>query len=205
MLRHMCVLLSLILACGLLAIAGNKKKHVLPAAVMNAQTVFVLVDPQAGISPDAPLANRTAQEDVEKALMKWGRVKPVMDMQTADLVITIRKGSGKAAQATVGRLPTNDRPVVAESTGDTTRVGVQQGRPPGMPGGPQATAPHPQAEVGGSDDMLVVYVGHGERPLERLSVWRYSAQDALQSPEVPAMGKFRKAIEDSEKQQQSKP
>jgi len=53
MLRHLCILLSLILACCSPAMAGNKKKHVLPAAVTSAQTVFVLIDPQAGTSPDA--------------------------------------------------------------------------------------------------------------------------------------------------------
>jgi len=137
--------------------------------------------------------------------MKWGRLKPVLDMQSADLVITVPKGSGKVAQSTIGGLPTNDRPVTGESTGDSTRIGVQQGHPPGMPGGPQDTAPRPQAEVGGSDDMFVVYIGHADHPLERPSVWRYWAQDALQSPEVPAVAKFRKAIDDSEKQQQSRP
>lgn len=197
--RHMRVLLSLILVFTSVAIAGNKKKHVLPACVINARTVVVLIDPQAGTSASSPLANKTAQQDVEKALMKWGRLTPVMETQTADLVIVIRKGSGKVAQATIAGLPTNDRPVVGESTDGSTRVGVQQGRPPGgFPSGPQDTTPHPQAEVGTPDDMFVVYQGHADRPLERPSIWRYSAQDALQSPAVPAVDKFRKAIEESE-------
>jgi hypothetical protein len=207
MLRHMRVLLSLILVFTPVAIAGNKKKHMLPAYVINARTVVVLIDPRAGTSTTSPLANRTAQQDVEKALMKWGRLTPVMETQTADLVIVIRKGSGKVAQATIGGLPTNDRPVVGESTDGSTRVGVQQGRPPGgLPSGAQDTTPHPQAEVGAADDMFVVYQGHVDRPLERPSIiWRYSAQDALESPAVPAVDKFRKVIEESEKQQQAKP
>ena len=46
--------------------------------------------------------------------MKWGRFTPVMDTQTADLVITVRKGSGKIVQPTIGGLATNDRPVVVQ-------------------------------------------------------------------------------------------
>ena len=65
-----------------------------------------------GTSTTAPMPNKTAQEDVEKALMKWGRFTPVLDTQTADLLITVRKGSGKIVQPTIGGLPTNDRPVI---------------------------------------------------------------------------------------------
>jgi len=47
--------------------AGNeKKKPVLPVPVLNARTVAVIIDPDAGISPSAPMANKNAQEDVEK-------------------------------------------------------------------------------------------------------------------------------------------
>jgi len=45
MLRHMRVLLSLILVFTPVAIAGNKKKHMLPAYVINARTVVVLIGP----------------------------------------------------------------------------------------------------------------------------------------------------------------
>src|SRR6266403_1328604 len=89
------VALVLVLLFASPIVAGNKKKVVLPAYVLNARTVVVLIDPNAGISPEAPLANKTAQEDVEKALAKWGRWSPVLDASTADLVIAIRKGSGK--------------------------------------------------------------------------------------------------------------
>ena len=55
--------------------------------------------------------------------MKWGRFTPVMDTQTADLVITVRKGSGKMVQPTIGGLPTNDRPVVVQPTDSGIRLG----------------------------------------------------------------------------------
>src|SRR6059036_3068618 len=114
MLVRIRVLSLLILVFSSLGIAGDKKKIVLPAYVLKARTVVVLIDPNAGTSLTSPLANKTAQEDVEKALMKWGRFAPVMDTQTADLVITVRKGSGKIVQPTIGGLPTNDRPVVVQ-------------------------------------------------------------------------------------------
>lgn len=112
MLVRMRVVLLLPLLFTALAVAGNKKKVVLPAYVLKARTVVVLIDPDAGVNPEAPLANKTAQEDVEKAPAKWGRLTPVLDTQTAGLVITIRKGSGKIVQQTVGGMPTNDRPVI---------------------------------------------------------------------------------------------
>jgi hypothetical protein len=52
-----------------------------------------------------------------------------METQTADLLIIVRKGSGKLVQPTVGGLPTNNRPVVAEASDTDIRVGAQQGHP----------------------------------------------------------------------------
>src|ERR1700730_12101178 len=130
---RMRVALVLALLFAPLIVAGNKKKVVLPAYVLNARTVVVLIDPNAGISPEAPLANKTAQEDVEKALAKWGRLSLVLDPQSADLVITIRKGSGKIVHETVAGMPTNDRPVIVQPTDTGIRVGAQKGRPPGAP------------------------------------------------------------------------
>src|SRR3974377_617628 len=90
-----------------------------------------------------PLANRSAQDDVEKALAKWGRLQLVLvDGSNADLVITVRKGNGKIAQKTVGGEPTGDRPVVVVPSDNGIHVGVQQGRPPdSTQPPPQATAP----------------------------------------------------------------
>jgi hypothetical protein len=76
MLFRMRALLCLLLLFASLAVADKKKKVVLPPYVLAARTVVVLIDPNTGISPSSPLANKTAQEDVEKALMKWGRLNP---------------------------------------------------------------------------------------------------------------------------------
>src|SRR6266550_1501993 len=168
MLFRMRVVILFVLAFGSLAIAGDRKKILLPAYVLQARTVLVLIDPSAGTSVIAPMANKTAQEDVEKALIKWGRFTPVLDTQTADLVITVQKGSGKIVQPTIGGLPTNDRPVVVQPTDSGIRLGGQKGRPPdSTQPAPQDTNPHPQTEIGPSEDMFVVYEGHVDGPLDR--------------------------------------
>src|SRR5437879_11664372 len=91
MLVRMRVSFLLILVFSSLAIAGDKKKILLPAYVLKARTVLVLIDPDVGTSMTSPLANKTAQADVEKALMKWGRLTPVLEGQPADLVMTVLK------------------------------------------------------------------------------------------------------------------
>jgi hypothetical protein len=167
---------------------------------------LVLIDPVAGTFMTSPLASKTAQEDVEKALTKWGWLAPVMETQTADLVITVRKGSGRIVEPTIGGLPTNNRPVIVQPTGDGIRIGVQQGTPTDGPQtAPQDTKPYPQTEVGSPEDIVVVYQGHVDGPLERTPAWRYAAKDALHSPNVPAVAEFRKTIEEAEKQQKDKP
>lgn len=166
----------------------------------------MVIDPQAGAAIDAPNANRTAQQDVEKAIMNWGRFTLAMEAFTADLIITVRRGNGKIAQPTIGGLPQN-RPVIFEPTETGGRIGVSQGRPPtaGDPTSPQAPNPSPQVEVGEPDDTFAVYRGNREAPLESSAVWRYTAKNALQSPGVPAVEKFREAIDEAEKQQAEKP
>src|SRR5215510_6620359 len=196
---HVRVILPLSVLSASLVFAGNNRKPILPAYVVNARTVLVLIDPDAGTSMSAPLANKKAQDDVEKALMKWGRLHPVMDSLTADLVITVRKGSDKIVQPTVGGLPTNDRPVIVQPTDNGIRVGGQKGQPPGTPDSTQT--PGPQTEVAPREDVFAVYEGHGSK-LEHPPVWRYAKKDALRSPSVPAVDEFRKAIEEAEKQQQ---
>jgi len=186
-----------------LAFAGGDKKPVLPEYVLRAETVFVLIDPDAGTSTTSPMANQKARDDVEKALMKWGRFRMAMNAGVADLVVVVRKGSGKIVQPTIGGLPTNDRPVIVQPTDNGGRIGGQRGRPPGSTDpAPQDTHPAPQIEAGMSDDMFVVYHGGEGNPLDGPPVWRYAAKDALKSPSVPAVAEFRKAIEEAEKQQQ---
>lgn len=206
MLVRMRVLGLLALLFASLAISGKKKEILLPDYVLKAHTVLVIIDPHAGTSATSPLANRTAQDDVEKALMKWGRLAPVVEGLPADLVITVRKGSGKIVQPTIGGEPTDDRPVIVQPTDSGIRIGGQQGRPPGATQPPQQdTKPRPRMEAGPAEDMFVVYEGGVDRRLDGASAWHYTGKDALRSPDVPAVGEFRKIIEAAEKQQKSKP
>ncbi len=57
------------------------KKSSLPEYVLRATTVRVVVDPDAGEPVDHPMANAIARDNVEKALMEWGRLQLVMDGQ----------------------------------------------------------------------------------------------------------------------------
>jgi hypothetical protein len=195
--------LSVLVVCASWAQGSKDKEPTFPAYLLRAETVFVLIDPEAGTSASAPLANQKARDDVEKALMNWGRFRLAVNQGVADLVIVVRKGSGRVVQPTIGGLPTNDRPVIVQPTESGTRLGGQKGRPPGSTDpAPQDTRPTPQIEAGVADDMLVVYQGGVGNPLDGPPAWRYVNKDALKSPNVPAVAEFRKAIEKAEKQQQ---
>ena len=206
MARHWSSLIALFVLLTASLQAKDKKK-ILPAYVLKARTVLVVVDPYTGISPANPNENRMAREDVEKALMNWGRFNLVMDAQTADLVISVRRGHGNVVNPTIGGVP-NDRPVIVQPNDSGIRVGGQQGKntPLTDPSVTPPTEPHPQTEVGPSQDTLTVYRGQVEYPLDDPPIWRYAAKDALSSPKVPAVEQFRKAMEETEKQlSQKKP
>jgi hypothetical protein len=200
-----------LLSMSCLSAAGKDKKEVLlPADVLNARSVLVVIDPASGVALDNPLANRTAQEDVEKALMNWGRFDLATNVSTADLVISVRRGNGKVVQPTVGGIPTNDRPVIFEPPDSGGRIGSRTGNSPSIGNSPDSPSNHPtpQLEVGPAQDMFVVYRGNRENQDEALdssAVWRYIAKDAPRSPDVPAVDVFRKLIAESEKQLARKP
>ena len=200
MARHWSSLIALVVLLTTSLQAKDKKK-ILPAYVLQARTILVVIDPDAGTSPANPNENRMAREDVEKALMNWGRFRTVMDAQTADLVISVRRGHGKVVTPTIGGVP-NDRPVLVQPNDSGIRIGAQQGKntPVTDPTVAPPAGPHPQTEVGPSEDTLTVYRGQVEYPLDAPPVWRYTGKDALSSPAVPAVGQFRKIIEETEKQ-----
>ena len=176
--------------------AKNKKKQLLPDYVLRAERVLVVIHPDANESVTNPMANRTARDEVERAITKWGRFNLVMDAQTADLIIAVRKGNKSGP--VISHSPADDRPVI-----------LQPGRPPDLtepfPGGSGNRGPQLGSQVGSSDDTFEVYRGGGEYPLDTAPVWRYIAKGSLDSPQVAAVEQFRKAIEESEKQHQQKP
>lgn len=197
-------LFSLLLLATLLAVPANakdKKKSSLPEYVLRASTVLVVVSPGAGEPVDNPMANATARENVEKALMEWGRLRPVLDGEESDLVIAVRTGSGKMMQPTIKGGPIDNRPGVAQGTDSSIRIGAQQGHPAGDPSmGPQ-NGPHMSNEIGPSNDMFEVYRGGIQDPLDSPAVWRYIAKDCLRAPNVSAVEEFRKAMAEAEKPQ----
>jgi hypothetical protein len=210
-------LLTILISVVSLSVAVAKKKPQVPDYILKARTVCVVIDPDAGTSLSDPLGNKTAQDEVEKALMKWARFQLVQEPGRADLVIVIRKGAGKPVDRTIGNLPTNDRPGTAQQTDNAIRLGGQKGRAPGSPDQtmPQDTRAEQQTEVGNAvaDDSFIVYgPGNGPGPemgstagsqtLDRNIGWRSQGKNLLKSPEIPAVSDFRKAVEETEKQQQ---
>lgn len=185
------------------AAAKDKKKSTLPEDVLRAQTVRVVIDPEAGEPLDQPNANAVARDNVEKALMEWGRFRLMMDGQESDLLISIRTGNGQSVRPTVKGGPIDQRPGVAQSTDSSIRIGGQQGRPPMSDPGtyPQNQGPGISNEVGPSDDMFTVYRGNMGDPQDSPPVWRYLKKDCLRmtATQVPAVEEFRKAIAEAEK------
>ena len=183
-----------------LAPAKNKKKQVLPDYVLKAQTVAVVIHPYAGEPPTNPTANRTAEDNVERALMQWGRFRLVTDAQVADLVIAVRKGH--AGGQTVNNSPTDNRPLIIQQGDGNVRVGAQQGQPSDLtypvPSGPGQRMPQVGNEIGPSQDIFEVYQGGVEYPLDAPSIWRYTGKDALDGPQVAAVEQFKNAISESE-------
>lgn len=180
----------------------KKEKQPLPDVVLKAQTVFVTIQPGANEPVSDMWANQKAVKDVEEALMKWGRFRLALNAETADIVIAVMKGSGKAASPTVGGGPVDSRPVILDKTDNQIRIGGQQGRPPDAT---QTNDPntdgraHPGMQIGNEDDLLKVYLGNVQHPLDSSPVWSYMGHDALRAPSVPAVEQFRKAVEESEK------
>src|SRR5579862_1473388 len=197
---------SLLLVIALLlspsANAKDKKnKPILSADVLRAQTVLVMISPDAGERLDDPAGNRRAQEDVERSLTKWGRFRIVNEVSAADLIFTVRKGNGRMVNPTIANSPIDNRPVIFQPGADSDRIGAQHGQLPGMnqPGVPQDSEPRAQTEIGSSEDTIEVYRGDVDMPLDRSPVWRYSAKDALRPPSVSAVEQFHNAVDQSEK------
>ena len=187
-------------------LAKDRNKVVLPKYILLAKTVSVLIDPNAGVEVTDPQANRTAQKDVEAALLHWGRFEPVIDSATADLLIVVRKGNGKAVNATIPAPQQNRRPGVIDGTDTSILIGGQRGNQPNTPNEPDTSArgaPRPQTEIGEAEDSFLVYEGQhtGEQKdaLDTSPGWRYVGKDSLRAHNVPAVDAFRKAIADAEK------
>jgi hypothetical protein len=217
--RAYAVAMAASLLLPLLTFAKDKSKTTLPTYVLQAHTVSIIIDPDAGVSLQDPQANQVAQRDVETALLNWGRYQPILDGPTADLIIVVRRGTGKLAGGTVYDPRQGRRPVVIDPTDTGIDVGAQRGQPPpyagDVPDASQGSAsgplndpmnrqidprPHPQAEIGNSaaEDSFIVYRGKIDNPLAASPVWRYQAKNALKPHTVPAVDVFRKAVAEAD-------
>jgi hypothetical protein len=194
------LVLSLLVSFGF---AKDKAKKTMPAYVLRARTVAVIIEPGAGISIDDPRANEVAQKDVEAALLNWGRFDPVLTTQTADLIIVLRKGSGRQVDETIPDSRQNGRPGAITPSDNGVSVAGQHGPQPSVsdePGGGSGQVPRqPEMEIGEADDLFVVYEGGVEHPLDAPPAWRYVGKDGLFPHTVPAVAAFRKAVADAEK------
>ena len=197
------------IALALIAVAltpafAKNDKPILPQYILSAHTVCILIDPAAGISVSDPNANQTAQRDVEAALLKWGRFTTVLSTEDADLVIVLRRGHGRLADATISDPRQNSRPGSVTRTDDGISIGAQHGTPP--PGTRGASTPQdghstaaPQAEIGTTDDSFQVFEGKKEYGSSDTPGWRWIHKNVLHPHDVPAVDEFRKAIEAAEK------
>jgi hypothetical protein len=203
--KRLSALMSLFLLAAPYGFA--KPKSVLPAYVVQARTVTVLIDPDAGLSLQDPQANRVAQKDVEMALTDWGRFSLVLAKQTADLIVVMRRGHDQMVDQTLSDPRQNNRPGVITTTDDSVMVGGQRGRQPDLTGsnanGQQGG--QPQTEIGPTEDIVSVYRGDVKDPLNAPAVWRYAAKDGLRPHGVPAVAEFRKAVAEADKAAVKKP
>jgi hypothetical protein len=196
--------MGLLMAVPVLA---KSKDKTLPPYILQAHTVAVLIDPSAGMDPEDPQANRIAQNDVETALMNWGRFQRVMGTQGADLIIVIRRGHRRLVDATITDPMQNNRPGSINATDNGMGVGAQTpNRQPNMgdPNGAgqqsqQRPTTQPQMEIGGTDDSFVVFDGTLAKPLNGSPGWRYMAPDGLRPHSVPAVEEFKKAVAAADK------
>jgi len=199
---------ALAIAAFSAANAKKKDKAYLPAFVLKAQTVLVVILPDSGEPLNDMTANRKAQEEVEKAFMKWGRYRLALDADQADLVVGVRKGTGKVANPVIRGGPIDSRPGTIETSDNQIRIGVQQGHPPDVSDPTGSSAPndkvHPGMEAGAADDTFQVFQGGMQYPLDNPPVWRLTMKDGLKAPSVAAVAAFRKAVEESEKAAQQK-
>jgi len=144
-------------------LAKKKEKQVLPDAVLRAQTVFVVIQPDAKEPLTEPNANLKAQKAVEEALMKWGKFRLALDTTTADIVISVEKGAGKPMSPTISGGPVDSRPVDVEGDASQIRIMGQKGHPDTTSISTNDPNPNARAQTGtqagGSEDVLRLFIG----------------------------------------------
>lgn len=195
--RAVC-LLSLL---ALLPILLSAKDDGLPAEVLKAHSVRIVISDHDGKQLNDPTADSNAERAVEKALSDWGRF--VIVAGDADLVIAVHAGTDKLVSTTVEDGSSDTRGSVETADGKI-RVFGQEGRAPVISDSPTVdpkhTGPHVGKQVGQVKDSLELYDGVAYRS-DSMPIWRYAAKNALKEPDVMAVQQLRKAVAASEKRQ----
>ena len=193
------LLLSLLATCGF---AKDKTKNLLPAYVLQAKTVAVVIDPSAGISIDDPRANELAQKDVEAAFLKWGRFEPVSDPKTADLIVMVRKGNGHLMDETMPD-PRQNSGIGSNNRGGA--MGPPRSSAPDLSGDPGLgpSRQSAQTNIRDAEDLFSVFKG-GENTRYASPVWSYAGRDGLSPQTVPAVTAFKKAVAAADKAEAEK-
>lgn len=196
---------STLFLLGLLVTLGyakDKTKNILPAYVLQAKTVAVVIDPSAGISIDDPRANEMAQKNVEAAILKWGRFETVSDPKTADLLVMVRKGKSRLMDDTMPD-PRQNSGINPNSRSGS--IGAPRGSQPDLSGDPGlgSSRQSPQTGTLDAEDSFSVFKG-GENTRYATPVWTYAGRDGLNPQTVPAVIAFKKAVTAAEKAEAEK-
>jgi hypothetical protein len=194
--------MSIRLATGfllpLLVVGGidAKERRVLPAVVLEARTVMIVIILDAREKPSNPKSEQALRDDLEGALEKWGRFLS-KSRGTVDLVIVARQGHVEVP--TVSFSANDPKSPLHPNSGSTQLDPNTPGLRPDRAGA-QRTIDELRLE----EDSFEVYQGGVDHPLDAAPVWQYEARLALKGPKVAAVEHFRKAIEESEKSRQKK-
>jgi hypothetical protein len=195
------------------ALAKGKGDKALPAYILEARTVAVVIAPGTEMNPDNPQADQIAQKDVEAALVKWGRLEPVNTTLGADLIIVVHKGRGKPVDATMSDPNQNQAGGVNPANNGGPMGAPGAGSPgsgyPTMGGQPTAGQRYPQGasqqpptqqvpapivEPVDVDDSFTVFDGRAEQRMKGTPGWKYVGLDGLHSHTVPVVESFKKAV-----------
>jgi hypothetical protein len=176
--------------------AKDKNKNTLPAYVLQAKTVAVIVDPEVQFSSNDPHANFMAQKDVEAALLKWGRFQLVSEAQDADLLVVVRKGDGRSLDDTTNDSRQSGGGIAGQRTGAMPN---QAGMPDNGPG-----QQPPGTGYGFNQDSFAVFKS-GENPRTATPGWKYFGQNGLDPGTVPAVAAFKRIVAAAEKAASEKP
>jgi hypothetical protein len=185
----------LLLVASVRQSAGKDKKH-LPDDLLKAQTFAIVVSVDANEVAANPNVKETLQKQLETAMVNWGRYRPAA-IGTADLLIVAHRGHVNPPDLV-------SRPDKPKWSNPNTGPGPY----PDTPGlkNPGLDVPGREAaKLRAEEDSFEVYPARTQGLSDATRLWQYRAALALHGSKIAAIEKFRKAIDESEKQLKQKP